>query len=83
MESQFWAQWCLLWYTFSCSGIPILPQAAVGYDGTQEGEKVAEHGKGMEEGRGAVLTEQELVSKKENQDSFMQWRERKRDKKRE
>ena len=52
--------------TFSCSGIPIFSQAAVGYDGPQEGEKVAEHGKSVVDGSGAIFTEQELVSKKEN-----------------
>ena len=49
--------------------LPIFSQAAVRYDGPQEGEEVAEHGKGMVDGRGAVLIEQELVMKKEYQDS--------------
>ena len=63
---------CFKFSTF----LPIFSQAAVRYDGPQQGEEVAEHGKGMVDGSRAVLTEQELVTKKENQDS---WRERERE----
>ena len=65
---------CFKFSTF----LPIFSQAAVRYDGPQQGEEVAEHGKGMVDGSRAVLIEQELVMKKENQDS---WREREREEK--
>ena len=66
-------------------GIPIFSQAAVGYDSPYEGEEVAEHRRGVENSSGAIFTKLELVTKKENQDSYREgWgKERERDRARE
>ena len=67
-------------------GIPIFSQAAVGYDSPYKGEEVAEHRRGMENSSGAIFTKLELITKKEDQDSYREGggkRERERERERE